>query len=214
MLFSVIKTHRQRAVEGLIRSYLLDLRRHCGRSQLRHPHGLAYHWNEREFQWDLFQYMRKQARGHGLGSPYWVRAEVVLKRSRWAREPGSPRPDIGVVDHGVLREHYRKLAAKVTTEFPVYESLIELKVVWHGAGPAAHRAGFLFDLRKLQRAILEKDTRSAYFVILDNLSRNGRPYFSPASLQRMKKRWTRVGIFHWPDGDEPSSSGKFGVRLY
>jgi hypothetical protein len=190
-------------VETLIKGYLLELRRNWRKSQLNWPGGLAYHWNEREFHWDLFQRMREYAGVHGLGSGNWVRAEPALPTPRWASGAGAPRADIVVVDHSAYKRYLRRLAEGGSDDdFPTFESMIELKVVWTGAGRASNREGFKYDITKLQRALRDSITRSAYFVILDNLDRNHVPYFDPDELRRLK-RGTRVVVFHWPDGSDP-----------
>lgn len=199
----VAKSYRAQAVESLINGFLLDLRRNWKQSQLNWPGGLAYYWNEREFQWALLQRMKTYAGPQGLGSDRWVRAEGSMPPPRWSKGAGTLRSDIVVIDHSEYRRYLSDLGeGREDDNFPEYESMIELKVVWTSTGPAFYREAFEGDVTKLHKALRDSISRSAYFVILDNLDRNRVPYFTPDELSKLK-RGTKVGIFHWPDGTEP-----------
>jgi hypothetical protein len=88
----------------------------------------------------------------------------------------------------VVFEHYGfKKAWKGGADFPPYEAMIEIKLIWPGWGRKFHEKGVREDIKKLEACVATGITKNAIFVLLDSLDRKGIPYFNKEDLIELKK---------------------------
>jgi len=184
-------------IESCVKHFLKEYRKH---SHLDEKYGGAYYWNERDIQWALYSHLRERAVQRSIGSKWSVHAEGRVERPKYARKnkwPGTRRADIVIINHDAFKRAWRDGA-----DFPPYEMMIEIKMVWPGWGPKFYRNSIKRDIEKLESCLSSGITKEAIFILLDGLDRNGIPYYNEKDLQDLKKNSNLI-IYHWPDSKKP-----------
>jgi len=196
------------AIEACIIHFLKEYRRN---SHLDEKYGGAYYWNERDVQWALYNHLRERTVAHSIGSRWCIHAEGRVARPKYVRTekwPRTRRADIVVIDHRRFRKAWRDEG-----DFPPYEAMIEIKMVWPGWGRKFYENAVLDDLNKLEACLIKGITRNAFFILLDALNRKRVPYFQEY-LEGIEKN-PRLVIYHWPDsGKRVESTEQADFRRY
>lgn len=189
--------------ERLILNWLRSIRTDSRRSQFHPAFGDAFYWNEREYQWSLFSFMRKKATSYGLGSEWRIHAEGPVERPSYIRKSKWPtwkRVDVVVFDHeGYLSSRRAQANGERPKDLQPFISAIEVKLVWSGEGLEFKRGHVQKDVDKLHALVNNGMARSGYLVLLDGVSpRTRQPIFSEDVIWDLIAG-TKVGVFHWPD---------------
>ena len=192
----------QGGVETLLRGWIRQLRDHPSETHLDWQYWNAYYWNERDYQWALLQYMRKNFRSAGFGSPWWIHAEGTWSRPKGAHKKHwkvRKRSDIVVVDHSRLRASIRSASGDPRTV--QLEAAIELKLTW-AAGKTTETL-IKHDLKKLNDIVRSGQAKAGYLVWLEGLRGNGErrgfPYFSREDVASLRSGLRGVRVLHWPE---------------
>jgi len=187
-------------MEACIRHFLKEYPR---KSHLDDEYGGTYYWNERDVQWALYNHLRERTMAHSIGSKWCIHAEGRVERPRYVRMkkwPRTRRADIVVIDHDGYKKAWRD-----GTDFPPYEAMIEVKMVWPGWGRRFYEDAVWGDITKLEACVLGGITKNAFFILLDALDRTRIPYFQEY-LAGITEKDPRLVIFHWPDSDKKVDS--------
>jgi hypothetical protein len=203
------RSRKSISIEGCIKNFL---KRYRGYSHLHERYGGIYYWNERDVQWALLSNLKRSAPQVGIGSEWRVHAEGDIKRPRYVRTegwPGTRRADIVVIDHAAFKRAWRTGA-----NFPPYDAMIEIKLMWPHTGRKAYAKAIEKDASKLKQCLSRKITKNAFLVLLDAVDRNGLPYFQKEQLKELKKGSSLL-VYHWPDSEvEIKEIGKADFRKY
>ena len=204
------RNRRIEKIEALIGAFLNDQIAHYRKSHLDDTYGGVYYWNEREYQWALFNYMRNRSTSYGIGSEWTFHAEGTVDRPAYSRWGSARRADIIAVDH----EEFKRWWRHEIEDAPTYDTMIEVKVVWSGQGRASTIGGIQDDVNKLDACLRSRLTKSAYVVLIDSLDRSHYPYYAARDIHGLIGD-TDVGVFHWPDGHDPVTDiAESEYRLY
>jgi len=193
-------------IESCIRHFLNEYRRN---SHLDEKYGGAYFWNERDIQWALVSHLRERSKSRSIGSKWCIHAEGSIDRPRYVRTerwPTTRRADIVIINHNGF-----KRAIRDQTDFPPYEAMIEIKLIWPGVGRSNSEWGIKEDINKLEACLAGGLTKNAFFILLDSIGSQGErydiPYYQEEDFNRMKTN-SRLVIYHWPDYKKPIESIK------
>ena len=193
-------------VDACVKAFLKTFRGSC---KLGSKDEGAYYWNEREVQWELFRHLRQRAVSHRIGSEWWFHAEGTVEKPAWSRWGATRRADIVMINHSKFKRWFSTGQGRA----PVYEAMMELKLVWSGQGRRATTRKIHEDLRKLSSSLRANLTKEAHMILIDGLDRSGAPYYSKSVILqmlgdlRMRPRLaSRLHLWHWPDSDETITS--------
>jgi hypothetical protein len=186
------------AIEACVEHFIKEYARN---SHLDKKYGGAYYWNERDIQWALYSHLRERMVERGIGSRWSVHAEGSIERPKYTRKEKwgtKRRADIVVIDHDGFKKAWRGEAP----DYPPYEAMIEIKVIWPGWGQKATQNWILDDVEKLTICLKKHVAKNAILILLDGLSRKHLPYYTEKDVRAFKTH-PNMTIYHWPDSEDP-----------
>jgi hypothetical protein len=186
------------AVEACIGHFLKEYRKN---SHLDKKYGGAYYWNERDIQSALYSHLRERTVSYGLGSKWAVHPEGSIERPKYTRKEkwgNRRRADIVVIDHDGFKKAWRGYAP----DYPPYEAMIEIKMIWPGWGQKGSLKGIKHDAEKLRICLEKGITKNGILVLLDGISRKKLPYYARDDIEKLKMH-QNLKIYHWPDSEIP-----------
>jgi hypothetical protein len=190
-------------VDACIKAFLRTYRASC---KIGSQDEGAYYWNEREVQWELFRHLRERAVSHRIGSEWWFHAEGTVEKPAYSRWGATRRADIVMINHSHFKRWFRRRSGGQ----PMYEVMIELKLVWSGQGRAGTRSKIRADLTKLAKCLDGQLTKESHMILIDGIDRRSTPYYSRdtlvnilANLPLRHRLAPRLHLWHWPDSDGP-----------
>lgn len=134
-------------------------------SHLDEIYGGAYYWNERDIHWALYRYLRERMQSHSIGSEWWTHAEGIVYRPKYVRREqwkGAKRADIVLISHSEVKKWYKD----EIEDFPPYEAMIEIKLIWRGEGKANTSYGIKRDIKKLESCLSGGTTKKRFSCCL------------------------------------------------
>jgi len=144
----------------------------------------------------LYSHLRERTHARSIGSKWCIHAEGSVERPKYVRKekwPRTRRADIVVIDHDGFKKAWKSGA-----DFPPYEAMIKIKLIWPGWGRKFYEKGVREEIKKVEACVATGIAKNAIFVLLDSLDRKGIPYFNKEDLIELKKD-SRLVIYHWPD---------------